>query len=411
MPARSLPIFMCLWFCASSPADEEDLYIVSVGIEPSMLKKGKLDLYSRDAVHVRKAFVRSEEIFNTVRSRVLNGKRATPTEVIKGVSWLASEVTPKDTAIVFFSTHGDLDKKGDFYFSLAPEKPKQEAAYLYGSKFNKELLRIKGRVIVLADTCHAEALIPGEASKNISMITASRRDESSSGQYDDAKHPHGYYVIALCEGLRGMADKDDNGSVTLGELEDYITLRSHAMNREQTVAAKVLPSHRGLVLSRADAVAKREPLWGRAHARNPFGCRDVLEPEHPSVDRFVKRIGFKPDGKDPNAVAWNSKIVSAAKDSLDGEWESRWREGNKGEWMQGAAWIKTVGQRVFILYKDRGANYLLELRHFGTDVLGGRYMNLEADADTGAWAGKVVSPERIDGMWESGRWDLRRKTR
>jgi hypothetical protein len=53
--------------------------------------------------------------------------------------------------------------------------------------------------------------------------------------------------------------------------------------------------------------------------------------------------------------------------------------------------------------------YLIELRRAGDDLLVGRYKNLTIASDSTPWVGGIISPERIDGRWAGGRWDLRRR--
>ena len=80
--------------------------------------------------------------------------------------------------------------------------------------------------------------------------------------------------------------------------------------------------------------------------------------------------------------------------------------------MAGAAQVKSVGDRVYILYQEkRGGAYLLDLRRTGIDLLVGRYVNLKLPNDSTPWVGRIVDPERIDGQWAGGRWDLRRRLR
>src|SRR5262249_53960539 len=98
--------------------------------------------------------------------------------------------------------------------------------------------------------------------------------------------------------------------------------------------------------------------------------------------------------------------------SLDGEWSSRWNGGGAGNaWEAGTASVKKVGDRVYILYKDRTSTYLIDAKLQGKTRLVGRYLNLAegADIDSTPWVGEIVNDERIDGEWTEGRWDLRRK--
>ena len=55
------------------------------------------------------------------------------------------------------------------------------------------------------------------------------------------------------------------------------------------------------------------------------------------------------------------------------------------------------------------APQLIDARRVGKVRLVGRYVNQGAPEDSSPWVGQIIDPERIDGEWSMGRWDLRRK--
>jgi hypothetical protein len=138
--------------------------------------------------------------------------------------------------------------------------------------------------------------------------------------------------------------------------------------------------------------------------RNPFSVDDVPDPAAGDVEDFAGRVPINPDpSSDENALAWVT--VATADDGLAGAWTSRWRT-EAGPWRRGVATLHVDGDRVFILYRDEGT-YLIEAAMRG-DRLVGRYINVNARAETSPWFGVIVDPYRIDGYWSRGRWDLRR---
>jgi hypothetical protein len=145
-------------------------------------------------------------------------------------------------------------------------------------------------------------------------------------------------------------------------------------------------------------------------ARNPFGVKDVSDPDGDDVKAFAADVKLSGGADDDNAKLWTDKTAKGDPKSLDGEWASRWNGGSAGtDWVDGTANVKSVGDRVYILYKDQGGNYLIDARREKKDRLVGRYVNLELPADSSPWVGQIVDHERIDGQWTMGRWDLRRK--
>jgi len=144
--------------------------------------------------------------------------------------------------------------------------------------------------------------------------------------------------------------------------------------------------------------------------RNPFNVKDVPDPDGEDVKAFAAKVKLAADARDANAEQWAPKADPGKVGSLEGEWSSRWKGGSAGnEWIAGTATVKKVGDRVYILYKDRTGTYLIDARLQGKSRLVGRYLNQEADSDSSPWVGEIVNGERIDGEWTEGRWDLRRK--
>jgi len=148
----------------------------------------------------------------------------------------------------------------------------------------------------------------------------------------------------------------------------------------------------------------------REKLRNPFKVQDVPDPDGEDVKAFSAKVKLEGDAKDANAKQWVEDATAGKKGSLDGEWSSRWNGGKAdADWISGTARVKSVGDRVYILYSDRTNTYLIDARREGKNRLVGRYVNTNVAKDTSPWVGVVVDNERIDGVWSQGRWDLRRK--
>jgi hypothetical protein len=156
-------------------------------------------------------------------------------------------------------------------------------------------------------------------------------------------------------------------------------------------------------------VAALAGLAAEEKTRNPFQLQDVPDPDGDDVKAFAAKVKLAGDARDANAAQWVEKATAGKAKSLDGEWSSRWNGGSSGEnWTSGTATVKTVGGRVYILYKDQTGTYLIDARRDKTRLVG-RYVNVNSTDDTSPWVGLIVNNERIDGIWGEGRWDLRRK--
>jgi hypothetical protein len=138
---------------------------------------------------------------------------------------------------------------------------------------------------------------------------------------------------------------------------------------------------------------------------NPFGVVDVMAPDWNDVQLFAATVQLSGASTDANAAPWPP---AQPEGPLDGEWAGRWSGGSaEDQWASGTATIRTVGERVYILFSQGGGAYLIDARREGNRLVG-KYLNLHDHRDTYPWVGLIVDHERIDGAWTGGRWDFRR---
>ena len=173
---------------------------------------------------------------------------------------------------------------------------------------------------------------------------------------------------------------------------------------ENTTMAAIRVNPRDNQCATAEASIDIEPL-----ADNPFGVKDVPDPDGDDVKTFAEGVKLSGGADDDNAKVWSDNTVKGTAKTLNGEWSSRWNVGSAGtEWIAGSAEVKSAGDRIYILYKDKTRSYLIDARR-EKDRLVGRYVRVEQPGDTSPWVGKIVSPERIDGEWSMGAGTCSRK--
>lgn len=392
-----------------------DLYILTVGVEPDLTAKGQRDPYAGDAWFVRRALAQAEPLHTTTHSRVLAGKQANRAQVLEALAWLGKSVGERDLAVVFFSAHGSMDASKGYRISLLGSGGTEKSGALWGSELNAALGKVRGRTVLLLDTCSAGGVIQADGSKGhkAAVVAACKATESSDGQWEKTDRPHGWFVIALCEALGGLADANRDGVVTLAEVHAYLPDRAKRFYRRQN--AVVLPREEllQLPLARLDPGHPSTELWTVKPVkpgRNPFGEPDVPDPDGKDVQAFARTVKLDGGDQDPNAVAWHDRTIAGVAGSLDGRWASRWNGGSTTNWVRGTAEIRSSGGRVYILFDDA---YLIDVKPVGAGgrLLVGRYSNLTLPNDTSPWVGRVYSDGRIDGQWSEGRWDLRRTIR
>jgi hypothetical protein len=152
--------------------------------------------------------------------------------------------------------------------------------------------------------------------------------------------------------------------------------------------------------------------------RNPFGVMDVPDPFGRDVQDFAAGATLEGGQDDDNARNWANAHDDSHNDSIDGDWSSRWNGGadptipgdTRDRWKQGVGKVKAVGERVYLQFTwaDGVRKGLIEARREGTDRLVGKYINLTDPSVVRPWIGLIVSNQRIDGRWTSGRLDFRR---
>ena len=87
--------------------------------------------------------------------------------------------------------------------------------------------------------------------------------QSTSGQTDDPKIPHGFLVLALCEAMRGDADPDRDGLVMIGELCKWVPQRATGLARStcEQAAVVVLPDDLAKLPLTPAMAGEHKPLW------------------------------------------------------------------------------------------------------------------------------------------------------
>jgi hypothetical protein len=154
---------------------------------------------------------------------------------------------------------------------------------------------------------------------------------------------------------------------------------------------------------------------------NPFGVADVPEPQDDAALAFAASVMLSGSAEDENASAWGAAGEPGPSDDIEGIWSSRWNGGadptilgdTTDRWKRGKAELKTVGDRVYLLFDwNGGARWgLIHARRASDGRLVGKYVNLTDRSIVRPWTGLIVSNARIDGRWPGGRLDFRRLDR
>ncbi len=215
-----------------------DLYALVVGL--SKYKNSKipnLNVSDKDAKDFAGFISGQKKLFRNVYVRVLTNEQATRLEIEKEFSNLR-KAGKNDTVIVFLSGHGidDPNSPGEYFFLSYDADPDYLAASAVQMSRQSFINRLDSkRVLLIADSCQSGGFV-GRGTKRLPpsldkmmgqfkesegrvLITSSRADEYSKESPERGNSLFTYYLL---DGLKGNADKDGDGIVSLKEMYEYV---------------------------------------------------------------------------------------------------------------------------------------------------------------------------------------------
>ncbi len=221
-----------------------NLYILSVGVAEFVDPEVNLTYANSDADSIAERFRNMEgKLFKEVHVRKLLDDKATLLNIKMGISWLERQATQNDVIMVFISSHGALDNKGNLYILPTDFNP----YHLFATALNIHDLTegMNGtpcKKLIFLDACHSgqsafdlmdlayvkstdlndaiKDIIDAEA--GVTVMTSSSGKEYS---YEQPDWGHGAFTKAILEGLDGEADYNKNEVINLMELNLYVTER------------------------------------------------------------------------------------------------------------------------------------------------------------------------------------------
>jgi uncharacterized caspase-like protein len=179
------------------------------------------------------------KLFNSVQLDTLIGAAATTSE-IRGMietirtKFKTGQIAEDDVVMLFISSHGFLDEKGDVRIQgndYVPER-RSTTSVSYQHDVLAQLDELPCKKVVIIDACHSGGARANSADimsaihdikkapRGFAIFTSSSSDEES---YEDIKWQNGAFTEGILKGLKeGLADVNKNGIITLLELDDYL---------------------------------------------------------------------------------------------------------------------------------------------------------------------------------------------
>lgn len=164
--------------------------------------------------------------------RLLTDEEATVKNILNNMAELFSEADSNDLVIFYFAGHG---KEGGF---LPIDYDKSKNNMLYHHMINMELKDSRAKFkLCVADACHSGSFGATRSTENVrqrikrfyrsfdnvksglAVLLSSAAEEVS---LEASKLKQGVFSYFLIQGLRGQADTNENGIITVKELFDYV---------------------------------------------------------------------------------------------------------------------------------------------------------------------------------------------
>ena len=217
------------------------LYVLAIGISDYEKDDLKLNYAARDAEILSKTLqTSSKSLFKKIEVKLLTNTQATRKEILQGMIWLSKQMTQHDIAVVMYAGHGSKDSHGKFY--LVPADYDGEdlfASGVSGEQVKAAVERLPGKVLMLLDACHAGS-VGGDKRRAANSLTDDLVRDLVTDDYgvivmcsamgrefahESEEVEHGYFTLALVEGLSGKGDYNKDGVVHLNELDLYTSDR------------------------------------------------------------------------------------------------------------------------------------------------------------------------------------------
>jgi WD40 repeat protein len=218
-----------------------NLWILSIGInryDDPLLQN--LDYAVNDAKEIIDVFKAQEgKLYRTVHSLLIaDGAAVAPTKdnIIDNFDFLKS-AGQRDIALLFIAGHGMNDDGGRYYLMPSDAgfnadgsiRPSKAISY----RDIQGVLDVPGQKLVFIDSCHSEGVsgrrtrgadnnqLVRELQDNSTVIfTASRGNQLSQ---ERPELGHGVFTYAIIQGMMGEADLVKDGTVTMKELDTYVS--------------------------------------------------------------------------------------------------------------------------------------------------------------------------------------------
>jgi uncharacterized caspase-like protein len=193
-----------------------------------------------DAREIVAAFQAQEgKRFGKVNSMLITDDtpiKPTASNIIDNFDFL-SRASQHDVILLFLAGHGVNDSRtGEFYFVASDTGFNSDGSILRSRAVShQEIMRVRdlpGKKLIFIDSCHSENAggtrsvvdnnrLLRDLMEPSTVVFTSSTGRQLSHEYD--RERHGAFTWAILQGLRGAADYDRNGQITMKALDMYVS--------------------------------------------------------------------------------------------------------------------------------------------------------------------------------------------
>ena len=249
----------------TTEAHKPTLYVLAVGVAKFKNHSHlKLNFVDADAnAFVERIMKQEHGLYSRVLAQTLVNEQATVEAILKGLEWLERNMSPRDVAAVFFSSHGANDASRQFYL-LPYEVNVQDDITLRRSALRYVDLRDtlvhlaeRGKTLLFLDACYSGNVLAGAkqiAPPDIDMVAADLASaeggvvvfSSSTGKQFSMEYPelgHGAFTAALLEAFDGKSDRPPPW-LRVSDLEIWLAARVKELTKGAQTPRTTIPGER-----------------------------------------------------------------------------------------------------------------------------------------------------------------------
>lgn len=223
--------------------EKPNLYVLTLGINQYKVRRNRLEYAVPDAQAIASQFRKENNgLYENISISSLLDGEVTKDGISAKFDELSHQIKKSDVFILYMAGHG-ITYNGDYYYIpvdyYASEENQIEEMGISKNDFVSYLSKIDaGKSLILIDTCDSGSFMSEKSQFNTrgsfsssdgvirrlrkavgcAVISAAKDNQSALEGYEG----HGIFTYAILEALKGQADFDKDGYISINELSFYL---------------------------------------------------------------------------------------------------------------------------------------------------------------------------------------------